>query len=90
MSERRREARKPVFALKPADGAVGGHAEAVAGLLPRLPNARRDDCGACGDRGRPRLKPVPVASSIVACGTSVAVDEALGVPAMPRGLDFSG
>ena len=35
-----REARKPMFSLKPADGALGSHSKIRCSLLQRFPKAR--------------------------------------------------
>ena len=43
-----REARKPMFALKPADGAIGGHANAVQGCYRDFRALARTIADRCG------------------------------------------
>ena len=42
------EARKPIFQLKPADGAIGGHARAVRDCLDDFESLARNIAAACG------------------------------------------
>ena len=42
------EARKPMFALKPADGALGGHANAVRGCYRDFQALAREVATRCG------------------------------------------
>ena len=75
------EARKPMFALKAADGAIGGHAAAVEGCYRDFQELAGNGCRAGRHRGH-----APVKSGIGAPGGALAIREGCPSASLDRRL----